>query len=129
MSDGYHIALLIMATLHYICPQFLDEGRLCWLHSPLYIVKNGKEETYYFTDEEFNKVRDTIKGEVSRAKGLGSLEPEQARNSMFTDKYQRLETLTPTSESIQLLEELMGEHPELRREFIFNNVDFTEIKE
>ena len=68
-SDGGHIALLIMAALRYLAPKFLEEGRLCWLRSPLYIVKNGKNTSYYFNDEEFNKVRGKIKGEVSRAKG------------------------------------------------------------
>lgn len=67
LSDGYHIGLLIMAALRYLAPKFLEEGRLCWLRSPLYIVKNGKNESYYFTDEEFNKAK--VKGEVTRAKG------------------------------------------------------------
>lgn len=66
-SDGYHIGLLIMAAIHYLAPQFLEENRLCWLHSPLYIVKNNKKESYYFTDEEFAKAK--VKGEVTRAKG------------------------------------------------------------
>ena len=68
-SDGYHIGLLIMAAFAYLAPQFIREGRLCWLRSPLYIVNNGKKESYYFTDEEFEKARKTIKGEVTRAKG------------------------------------------------------------
>lgn len=68
-SDGGHIGLLIMAALAYLAPEFIKEGRLCWLRSPLYIVDNKGKETYYFTDEEFNKVRKTIKGTVTRAKG------------------------------------------------------------
>ena len=68
-SDGSHIGLLIMAALHYLAPKFIEEGRLCWLRSPLYIVKNGKKESYYFTDEEFNAVRGKVKGEVQRNKG------------------------------------------------------------
>ena len=68
-SDGYHIGLLIMAALAYLAPDFIKEGRLCWLRSPLYIVNNGKKESYYFTDEEFNRDRTKIKGEVTRAKG------------------------------------------------------------
>ena len=36
---------------------------------------------YYFTDDEFNKVRNKIKGEVTRAKGLGELPAETAKNS------------------------------------------------
>ena len=79
---GYHIGLLIMAALRYLAPQFLEEGRLCWLRAPLYIVKSGKNESYYFTDEDFNKVRGKVKGEVTRAKGLGALSETQARNSL-----------------------------------------------
>ncbi len=66
-SDGYHIGLLIMAALRYLAPEFLEEHRLYWLRSPLYIVKNGKKEDYYFTDDEFNAK--SPKGEVSRCKG------------------------------------------------------------
>ena len=128
-SDGYHIGLLIMAALRYLAPKFLDEGRLCWLRSPLYIVKNGKNESYYFTDEEINAVRSSLKGEVQRNKGLGSLSPAQARASMFDEKNQRIDVLIPEEDSIFLLEELMGESVEPRRDFIFSNVDFSEIRE
>lgn len=128
-SDGYHIGLLIMAAMRYLAPKFLEEGRLCWLRSPLYIVKNGKTESYYFTDEEMNAVRSSIKGEVQRNKGLGSLSPAQARASMFDEKNQRIDILIPDEESIFLLEELMGESVEPRRDFIFSNVDFSEIRE
>lgn len=128
-SDGYHIGLLIMSALRYLCPEFLEEGRLCWLRSPLYIVKSGKTESFYFTDEEFEKNKHLIKGEITRAKGLGALSPEQAQKSMFTEQYQRMDTLIPDAESIFLLEQLMGSSVTPRRDFIFNNVDFSEIKE
>ena len=128
-SDGYHIGLLIMAALRYLAPKFLDEGRLCWLRSPLYIVKNGKNESYYFTDEEMDAARPTIKGEIQRNKGLGSLSPSQARESMFNEKNQRIDVLIPDEDSIFLLEDLMGESVEPRRDFIFSNVDFSEIRE
>lgn len=118
-----------MAALRYLAPQFLEEGRLCWLKSPLYIVKNGKKESYYFSDEEFNAVRSKIKGEVSRAKGLGALSAEQARNSMFTEEFQRIETLIPDEESIYLLEQLMGKEIEPRREYVFNKIDFRKVRE
>ena len=127
-SDGYHIGLLIMAALRYLAPQFLEEGRLCWLRAPLYIVKSGKNESYYFTDEDFNKVRGKVKGEVTRAKGLGALSETQARNSMFGEN-QRMDILEPTEEAIYLLEDLMGKDVEPRTEFIFKNVDFSEVKE
>lgn len=128
-SDGAHIALLIMAALHYLAPKFIEEGRLCWLRSPLYIIKNGKKESYYFTDKEFNAVRGKVKGEVQRNKGLGALSPEQAHISMFTDEYQRLDVLEWSPDAIQLLEQLMGEDVEYRRQFVFNEIDFSEVRE
>ena len=118
-----------MAALAHIAPQFIREGRLCWLRSPLWIVKNGKTETYFFTDEEFNAVRGKIKGEVQRNKGLGSLEPQQARRSMFDPEFQRMDVMEYEESAMGLLYALMGEDVAPRREFIMENVDFTEIRE
>lgn len=128
MSDGSHIGLLIMACLQYLAPQFISEGRLFWLRSPLYIIKNGKNEQYYFTDEEFNK-RGKVSGEVQRNKGLGALSPSQARASMFSPDFQRLEPIIPSDDSITLLEELMGKDGDYRKDFVFNKIDFSEVRE
>ena len=128
-SDGYHIGLLIMAALAHIAPEFIREGRLCWLRSPLHIVHDGKKETYYFTDEELEQNRHKIKGEIQRNKGLGSLEPEQARESMFNPEYQRLDVMEYSEEAMDLLYSLMGEDVAPRRDFIMSNVDFSEIRE
>lgn len=127
-SDGSHIGLLIMACLQYLAPQFISEGRLFWLRSPLYIIKNGKNEQYYFTDEEFNN-RGKVNGEVQRNKGLGALSPSQARTSMFSPEFQRLEPLIPDEDSISLLEQLMGSDGSYRKDYVFNKIDFSEIRE
>ena len=129
MSDGSHIGLLIMANLWYLAPDFIKEGRLYWLKSPLYIVENKGVESYYFTDEEFNKVRSTVKGEVTRAKGLGELPAATARKSMFSPEYQRLERIEYSEEGIRVLEQLMGKDVSPRTDYVFNNIDFSEIKE
>lgn len=118
-----------MANLYKLAPQFLEENRLCWLRSPLYIVKNGKEEKYFFTDEEMNAARATIKGEVQRNKGLGSLSAEQAHVSMFTPEYQKMEVLETSPEALELLSQLMGEEVSYRKDYIFNNIDFSTIRE
>lgn len=128
-SDGSHIGLLIMAALAYLAPEFIKEGRLCWLRSPLYIVDNKGKESYYFTDEEFNKVRKSIKGEVTRAKGLGELPAETARKSMFTDEYQRMDVMEYSESAMDLLYNLMGEDVEGRKKFIMEKVDFSEVTE
>lgn len=128
-ADGYAIGLLIMCALYKVAPQFIAEGRLYWMHSPLYIVKNGKTETYFYTDEEFNAARGKIKGEVTRAKGLGALSAEQARTSMFTPEYQRFEQLVPDGATLELLSQLMGKDSTPKYNFIFENIDFSQIME
>lgn len=128
-SDGYHIGLLIMAALSYLAPQFIKEGRLCWLHAPLYIISDGKKETYAFTDEEMNSMRGKIKGNISRNKGLGEMNPESARRSMFTSEFQRMEVLEYSEEAMEILYALMGEDVEPRRNFVMTKIDFSEIRE
>ena len=128
-SDGNHIGLLIMAALAYLAPQFIHEGRLCWLRSPLYIVDNKGKESYYFTDEEFNKARKGIKGTITRAKGLGELPMETARASMFSEEYQRMDAMEYDENAMNLLYELMEEEVAPRKEFIMSKIDFSEIRE
>lgn len=129
-SDGYHIALLIMAALQHFCPQFIAEKRLCWLRSPLFIVKNKTKEDYYFTDRELAiaKQEKKVKGELQRCKGLGSLSATQAKNSMFGEN-QHLDVLVQDKGSIEMLKRLMESNSENRREFVFNNIDFSEVRE
>ena len=128
-SDGYHIGLLIMAAFAHLAPDFIKEGRLYWLRSPLYIVESGKKHSYYFNDEEFNKVRGKVKGTVTRAKGLGKLSSDIAHESMFTPEYQRMEKLEWNPEAMELLYDLMGEDVGPRKDFIMNKVDFSEVRE
>lgn len=127
-ADGFSIGLLIMCMLYKFAPQFVKEGRLCWLRSPLYIVKHNGKEEYYYTDEEFN-ARIDKKGIVQRNKGLGSLDADQAHNSMFTEEFQKMEALIPDEESLPLLMDLMGKDSEPKKKFIFSNIDFSQIRE
>lgn len=128
-SDGYSIGLLIMCALYKVAPEFIEEGRLGWLRSPLYIVKNKGKESYYFTDEEFDQVRSQIKGEVSRCKGLGSLSADQAHISMFSSEFQRIDQFFPDDETLGILYDLMGDDSQKKHDFLFENLDFSEIKE
>lgn len=130
-SDGKAIALLIMCALYHVAPQLIEEGRLCWMRSPLYIVKNKGKEDYYYDDTELTqaKAKGLVKGEVQRNKGLGSLSAEQARRSMFSSEFQRIDTLTPDKDSLGLLLQLMGKDSAPKHDFIFENIDFSEIRE
>ena len=48
---------------------------------------------------------------------------------MFSPEYQRLETIEYSDEGIELLQQLMGKEVAPRTDYIFKNVDFSEIKE
>lgn len=72
-DDGYHIALLILANLYRLCPQFLQENRVHWLRCPLFIAydKNMQPLSWYYTNEELAAARTKgqIKGDLDRIKG------------------------------------------------------------
>lgn len=118
-----------MAALAYLAPDFLKEGRLYWLRTPLYIVKTKTKNYYFYNDDEYNQNGKKLKGEVSRAKGIGALGAEEAKESMFTEEFQRLEQLSFSDEDYPLLESLMGKDIEPRKEFVYNKIDFSEVKE
>lgn len=120
-----------MSALAYFAPEFIQENRFYWLHAPLYVEEIENKENYYFTDEELNKAikKGKVRGVIGRNKGLGEMSAETARNSMFTEKYQRMELLEYSDEAMQLLHQLMGVDVTPRRNFIIENVDFSEVRE
>lgn len=123
-DDGCHIACLVIALLYVLCPQFVMEGRLCWLRAPLYKVQSGKTIEYYFNSSELPT---NPKGEVSRFKGLGEQSSSDTEVSMFNPKYQRLEQIIPTEEGITVLKQLMGKEVQYRKDFVFSHIDFSKL--
>ena len=127
-DDGYHIALLILANLYRLCPQFLRENRVYWLRSPLFIEqdKNGNPLSCYYTNEEFDKVRGKLKGYIKRVKGLGQLNEKDLKASMFsTTGDQRMDQIIYSEEGIEQLCQLMGTDIKPRKEFVFSRIDFS----
>jgi len=123
-DDGSHIACLIIALLYKLAPQYLKEGRLCWLHAPLFKVQKGKETHYYYTEEQLAA---GIKGTQTRFKGLGEMKDEDAR-SMFGEE-QWLEILDWDEKAARTIETLMGKDTISKKDFIFNNIDFSKYGE
>ena len=123
-DDGAHIALLVTTLIYTLCPQFVLDGRLYWLQAPLYKATSGGKTTYYFNDKEMPK---NITGEITRYKGLGEMSPQDVEVSMFGSE-QRLLQIVPSEEGIKRLTELMDKDVEPRKEFVFNNIDFSTIE-
>ena len=123
-DDGMHIACLIMALLYKFAPEFLKEGRLYWLHAPLFKVTSGKTTQYFYTEEQVKQSK--VKGIQSRFKGLGEMKDEDAR-CMF-DNNQWLEQLTWDDSVAELLEGLMGDDSQPKKDFVFSRINFEEIE-
>lgn len=125
-DDGCHIACLIMSLFKALMPKFIEEGRLCWLKAPLFRVKKGKNNYYFYDEQELAKSQ--IKGEQTRYKGLGELTAQDTKESMFDPSNQRIEVLIPDENSFMRLEELMGSDVAPRKEFVFSGaIDFSKI--
>ena len=123
-DDGMHIACLIMALLHKFAPEFLKEGRLYWLHAPLFKVTSGKTAQYFYTEEQVKQSK--AKGTQQRFKGLGEMKDEDAR-CMF-DNNQWLEQLTWDDSVAELLEGLMGDDSQPKKDFVFSRINFENIE-
>lgn len=123
-DDGMHIACLIMALLYKFAPEFLKEGRLYWLHAPLFKVTSGKTTQYFYTEEQVKQSK--VKGVQSRFKGLGEMKDEDAR-CMF-DNNQWLEQLTWDDSVAELLEGLMGDDSQPKKDFVFSRINFEDIE-
>lgn len=125
-DDGCHIACLIMALFKALMPEFIEEGRLCWLKAPLYKVSKGKQNYYYYDDNEL--MQGNIIGSQTRYKGLGEMGAQDVKESMFTEENQRMEILMPDENSFNRLEQLMGSNVKPRKEFVFSGaIDFSKI--
>lgn len=129
-DDGYHIALLILANLYRLCPQFLKENRLYWLRCPLHIAydKNKNPLSWYYTDKELAqaKAKGPIRGDLDRIKGLGQLEATDIAATMFsTTGGQKLDQIKYSEEGIKQLCALMGADVAPRKEFVMSRIDFS----
>ena len=125
-DDGCHIACLIMSLFKALMPDFIEEGRLCWLKAPLFKVKKGKQNYYFYDEKELADSK--IIGEQTRYKGLGEMNSEDVKESMFNTQNQHMEILMPDENSFVRLDQLMGTNVGYRKDFVFSGaIDFSKI--
>ena len=127
-ADGYNIMCLIATMFYVLMPNFIKEGRLCWLRAPLFkLEKNGKR-IFAYDEKELEKLKIGRESwEQTRMKGLSEFNAEDMEVSMLHPTERRLEILTiKDNESAETsLQMLMGQDVDPRREFLFENVDFS----
>ena len=126
--DGYNIMCLIATMFYVLMPKFIEEGRLCWLRAPLYRLSKGDKRVFAYTDEELISLKKKYPNwEQGRQKGLGEMTAEDMENSMLhpTERHLEILTIKDMEAAAESLKMLMGEDVEPRKEFLFENVDFS----
>ena len=124
--DGSHIRILLLTFFFRFMRPLIENGHVYAAQPPLYKVARGKEEYYFYSDEELNKWFDENgrKGTtLQRYKGLGEMNPEQLWETTMNPEHRILLKITMEDaiEADKLFSQLMGEDPELRRQFIEEN--------
>ena len=129
-ADGYNIMCLIATMFWVLMPDFIKEGRLCWLRAPLFKLEKNNKKVFAYDEEELAEIRKGKESwEQTRMKGLGEFNAEDMEISMLHPTNRRLEVLTvyDAAAAKASLEMLMGTDVEGRREFLFENVDFSKL--
>ncbi len=120
-NDGFHIRNLVMTFFLGYFEELVTSGRVWILETPLFRVRNKKENMYCYSEDERDKALKTLgkSAEVTRFKGLGEINPSEFRQ--FIDP--QTIHLTPVEISQlkiipQLLAFYMGKNTPDRRQFI-----------
>ena len=129
-ADGYNIMCLLATMFYVLMPKFIQEGRLCWLRAPLYRLTKGNKRVFAYDDKELAELKKQYPDwEQGRNKGLGEMTDADMAASMMNPKERRLEVLTIHDAEVaeESLKMLMGKDVDDRRDFLFENVDFSKL--
>jgi DNA gyrase subunit B len=125
--DGSHIQTLLLTFFFRYMRVLIEEGHVYIAQPPLYKLRVGKQESYYFSDDDKDaaiaELEDKKNIYLQRYKGLGEMNPEQLAETTMnpTTRIMRKCRIDDALLADNIFSMLMGELVEPRRKFIEAN--------
>ena len=124
-DDGMHIRMLVLTFIMKYYPDLIRRGHVYILQTPLFRVRDKKENRYCYSSEEKEKAIGELhsgKTEITRFKGLGEISSDEFAD--FIGEDMRLDTVQlAEEESIsEIMEFYMGDNTVERQNFIRSNL-------
>ena len=129
--DGSHIRILLLTFFFRYMRPLVENGHVYAAQPPLYKVSGkGIPDTYLYDDKALEDFKNSYQGkfELQRYKGLGEMNKEQLWETTMDPARRTLVRINVEDavEADKYFSLLMGEQPELRRQFIEENAKLVE---
>lgn len=123
--DGAHIRILLLTFLYRHMPQLIKQGYVYIARPPLFKVRDGKKDAYFYSDAELDRFLKNHRGKpaISRFKGLGEMNPAQLWETTMNPEVRILKqvNIDMAEEVDRLCTLFMGSRPDERKRFISDN--------